>query len=370
MKLSLKLQDNHHHERHHQPPPPPPPLLIRAKIPITIFNLPFLSHFSTTTTQPSDLSLSLSTNFPSFPSLKLSYASASAAAAPPLTLTLKSGTGLFGSPNNSPLVISAHFSFDPSNPAHPNPTFSLLLKPQLGSFSLRKSTFSHPEPAVSAESIIPDAVCDSNSFGFVPLETPAAVKELPPQKKSRASIFKGTQLAATTQMPVAKGVALNLRWRVNFAEDQMPILRINKIGIHRVDDAVKGDEKSEKNEAKLGEMEVMKSMCFWMKREVDALTRANREMKIEFDELRRRSSGGAGGGNVNEGARSGGGGFGGGNVKEGGIRKKKAVAAAPMKQWKGEENGKREEKKNGNVAIDVESELQRAIMAAAASPST
>lgn len=203
----------------------------------------------------------------------------------------------------------------------------------------------------------------------MPLETPAAVKELPPQKNARASIFKGTQLAATTQMPVAKRVALNFRWWVNLAENQMPILRINKIGIHRVDGAVKGDEKSEKNEAKSGELEVMKSICFWMKREVDVLTRANREMKSEFEELRRLSGGGGGGGNVKEGDKNSGGGFGGGNLKEG-VRKK-AVASSPIKQWKGEESGKREEKKNGNVAIDMESELQRAIMAAAAaSPST
>ncbi|XP_047965893.1 uncharacterized protein LOC125210379 [Salvia hispanica] len=217
MKISLKLDENHH-DRHHQSPPPPPSLLLRAKIPLTIFNLPFLSHFSTSTTHPSDLSLSLSTNFPSFPSLKLSHASATAAA-PPLTLTLKSGTGLFGSPKNSPF---------------------------LGSFSLRKSTASHPPPAIAAESINPDAVCDSSSFAFVPLETPAAVKELPPQKISRASILKGTQLAATTQMPLAKRLALSFRWRVNLAEDQLPILRINKIGIQRIDDAVRADEKSEK----------------------------------------------------------------------------------------------------------------------------
>ncbi|KAL1568921.1 hypothetical protein AAHA92_00465 [Salvia divinorum] len=357
MKISLKLDENHH-DRHHQLPSPT--LLLRAKIPLTIFNLPFLSHFSITTTHPSDLSLSLSTNFPSFPSLKLSHASASSAA-PPLTLTLKSGTGLFGSPKNSPFVISAYFSFDPSNPARPNPTFSLFLKPQLGSFSLRKSTVSHPEPTIAAESINPDAVCDSNSFAFVPLETPAAVKELPPQKISRASILKGMQLAATTQMPLAKRLALNFRWRVNFAEDQLPILRINKIGIHRIDVAVIADEK---NEAKSGELEMMKSMFFWMKREADDLTRANQQVKSEFEELRRRS--GVGGGDVvREGVRRSSG-VGSGNAKE--RARKKAVG--PMKQWKVEESGnggeKREEKKNANVGIDVESELQRAIMAASA----
>lgn len=206
----------------------------------------------------------------------------------------------------------------------------------------------------------------------MPLETPAAVKELPPQKSVRDSIFKGMQLAATTEMPVAKRVALNCRWRVNFAEDQMPVLRINKIGIHRVDDKVKDDdeEKRKKNEGRSGEMDVLKSMCFWMKREVDVLTQTNREMKNELEEMRRRSSsGGSGSGNFREGARK----------KP--MPMPMASVESPMKQWKsgrdsgaggGKENeiGKREEKKNGNVvAIDVENELQRAIMAAAAAAS-
>lgn len=200
----------------------------------------------------------------------------------------------------------------------------------------------------------------------MPLETPAAVKELPPEKTVRDSIFKGTQLAAATQMPVGKRVALNFRWRVNLAEDQMPVLRINKIGIHRVDDAVKDEEKEKKNEWKSGELDVLKSMCFWMKREVDVLTQANREMKSTLEEVRRQSSSG--------------GGSDGGRFREGGIQKKPTTdVGSPIKQQKswrdggggGEGSGKREEKKkNGSVAIDVENELQRAIMAAAAaSPS-
>ncbi|KAK6146424.1 hypothetical protein DH2020_020293 [Rehmannia glutinosa] len=356
MKISLKLLQDHQ-KNHHQPP-----VLLRAKIPVTILNLPFLSHFSTTTTHPSDLSLSLSTNFPSFPSLKFSYAT-SAAATPPLSVTLKSGTGLFGSPNNSPLVISAHFSFNPSNPNHPNPTFSLFFKPQLGSFSLRKSTFSHTQSSASSETTNGDAGFDSNSFGFVPLERPETVKDLSVGKNDNDSIFKGIRLAARTQMPVAKRVALNFRWWVNFAEDQMPVLRINKIGIQRIDDVLKDDEnKMKKSEANTGEVEVLKGMCIWMKNELDSLTRVNREMKCELEEMKVGHLGRNGGGDFRE------------------SRRKKAmpcVVESPssgFEQWRnkrnggGEENGKKEEKKkNGNLAIDVENELERAIKAAASS---
>ncbi|KAK4422923.1 hypothetical protein Salat_1874900 [Sesamum alatum] len=371
MKISVKLQDHHKSpdQNHH----PPPPLLLRAKIPITIFNLPFLSHFSTTTTHPSDLSLSLSTNLPSGPSLKLSYASSSTAAAdaaaPPLSLTLKSGTGLFGSPKNSPLVISAHFSFNPSNPNHPNPTFSLFFKPQLGSFSLRKSTFSHAGSDGSSERTDGLAGTDSNSFGFVPLESPASVKDLSVERNDKDPIFKGIQLAARTEMLVGKKVALNFRWFTKFSDDQMPVLRINKIGIQRVDDVLKDDEESKKkSDAKAGELEMLKGMCFWMKRELDVLTRVNREMKCELEEMR--------GGHL---GRNGGGDFRDGVAKRAMPMPSIKSSSGGFEQWRnkrnggvgqenGNVNGEKEEKKNSSLAIDVENELQRAIKAAAAAP--
>ncbi|XAR70601.1 hypothetical protein NMG60_11027508 [Bertholletia excelsa] len=95
MKLSLKVQDGHqdsqsdllHGHRSHEKRP----LLLRAKVPVTVFGLPFLS--SIAAGDPSDLSFSLRTNFPSGPSLKLSYtppsstATGSAVASNPLILT-------------------------------------------------------------------------------------------------------------------------------------------------------------------------------------------------------------------------------------------------------------------------------------------
>ncbi|KAL3619407.1 hypothetical protein CASFOL_036977 [Castilleja foliolosa] len=365
MKVSVKLQDHHHQQTHshdnkyHHHRLQPPPLLVRAKIPVTIFNLPFLSHFSTTTTHPSDLSLSLSTNFPSFPSLKLSYAATTvAAAAPPLSLTLKSGTGLFGSPNNSPLVISANFSFNPSNPNRPNPTFSLFFKPQLGSFSLRKSTFSHSKPTIGSDS---DSNSSPDSLGFVPVESPAIVKDLSVVETENGngnSILKGIQVAARTQMPVTKSLGFDFRWWVSFTEgNRMPVLRINKIGVRRVYDdddvLVSVDDEKNKKKSDEGEMEVLKGMCFWMKKELDGLTRVNREMKCELEEMKA--------GHL---ARN--------NVVE------RPNYSGGFEKWrnskrKGEEiDGKKEEKKSGGcgaAAVDVENELERAIKAAASSSS-
>ncbi|KAL2480164.1 hypothetical protein Adt_33130 [Abeliophyllum distichum] len=289
MKASVKLQD------HHQNQPHALPLLLRAKIPISIFNLPFLSHLSTTTTHPSDLSLSLSTNFPSGPSLKLSYSTTSSSAAtPPLTLTLKSGTGLFGSPNNSPLVINAHFSFNPSNPNHPNPTFSLMFKPQMGSFSLRKTTFSHKQSNISEKPDNGNASFGTKpdngdaSFELVPLEMPGNVKEFEVERNDKDSVFKGISVMARTQMLVAKRVALNCRWNVNFPEDfekKMPFLKVNKIGIERVDEALK-EEKKNTSEGNVGDLELLKGVCFWMKRELDVLQQENRELKCGLEEMK------------------------------------------------------------------------------------
>ncbi|GER35422.1 AMP-dependent synthetase and ligase family protein [Striga asiatica] len=358
MKISLKLQDQHSHgEGCCQPPP----LLLRAKIPVTIFNLPFLSHFSTTTAHPSDISLSLSTNFPSFPSLKLAYAATAASTSPLLTVTLKSGSGLFGSPKNSPLVISAHFSFNPSNP---NPTFSLLLKPRLGSFSLRKSTSSHPEePPTGFDST-------TSSMGFVPLESPPSpAKDLPVEKfRGNCSILRKMQLAARTLMPVSNRAELSFRWRVNFAANQMPVLRINKIGIQRVDfgggnndnddnDYDVQNRKTKGGQGNSGELEVLKGMFFWMKNELDALSRANSEMKRELGEMKTGRTG---------------------RVDMLHCVDNSSSSSAELEQWRSkrkgrgerEESGKKEDKKSEVcVANDVESELQRAIQAAASAAS-
>ncbi|CAA2954689.1 uncharacterized protein LOC111404616 [Olea europaea var. sylvestris] len=359
MKASVKLQDDH--QSHLKAQPHAPPILLRAKIPISIFDLPFLSQFSTTTTHPSDLSLSLSTNFPSGPSLKLSYStttsSSAAATTPPLSLTLKSGTGLFGSPNNSPLVINANFSFNPSNPNHPNPTFSITFKPQMGSFSLRKTTFSHKKTDNINKPDNGEASFGTNSFGFVPLERPGCVKEFEGERIDKDSIFKGISVMARTQMVVAKRVALNCRWSVNFPEDfekKMPFLKINKIGIERVDEVVKEEKK--KNEGNSGDLEVFKGMCVWMKRELDVLQKENRVLKGELEELKA-----------------------GHLLRNNSAARKKGmpVVESPSgesKQWRnkksaeGEENGnvKKEAKKNGARPGDLENELQRAIEAAAA----
>nr|XP_027085087.1 uncharacterized protein LOC113707124 [Coffea arabica] len=373
MKFSLiKLQDNQHQLQQQQPQQNNQihSLLFRAKIPVTIFKLPFLSGLSTTTHHPSDLSLSLSTHFPSGPTLKLSYSTSSSTTAttaststttppPPFTLTLKSGIGQYGSPNESPLIISANFSFSPNNPTS-NPTFSILFKPRLGSFSLRKSTFSNTPSSPSGK-----INGEASSFGFVPLERPVNLKDFSLENKGKDSIFKGISMMARTEMPLAKRVLMTLRWGVNFPDDfskQLPYMAVNKIGIERVDRVkeVEGGKQKRSEGSVGGDSELLKGMCLWMKRELDMLQRENREMKHNLEEMRLGPSGKNGGSS--------------GALGE--TNRKKTIPvveeSSGFEQWRskkngGEENSKKEVKKNGNRLSDVESELERAIKAASSS---
>ncbi|CAK9148386.1 unnamed protein product [Ilex paraguariensis] len=173
--------------------------------------------------------------------------------------------------------------------------------------------------------------------------------------KHKNSIFKGISVLARTEMPVTKRVAINFRWGVNFPEDlgkQMPVLSVNKIGIERIHEAK--EEKGVKEKSKGGDVELMKGMFLWMRRELDVLQRDNREMKHRLEEMKL--------GNLASDQRGG---------AEGVRKKALPVLENPgaFEQWRsknsgGQENGWKEAKKNGNRVSDVESELQRAIKAA------
>ncbi|KAI3693758.1 hypothetical protein L1987_76710 [Smallanthus sonchifolius] len=359
MKASLKLEDQQQNQN---------PILFKAKIPIAVFGLPFLSGFSAThhyASPASDkLSLSLRTYFPSSPSLKLSYntpttTSAAAAAAPaataPFTLTLKSGVSLSGSPNNSPLVISANFSFSPQNP-NPNPNFSIQFKPRLGSFFLHKSissTISNPSKKLNGGST--DG--GENSYGFVPLDRPNIWKELTVESATKGSILSGILMAADTELPVTKRVKVNLRWGVSIPseyEKQLPYLRVKKIKIERIDD-VKEENSNKKQgiEGDLGEFEMLKGMYSWMTRELNDLQNENREMRRALEEIKSRQP------LKNHNGYNASGGESSGGFEQWRMKKKGGGSEA---------NGLRGTKQNQNGgSTDVEGELQKAIKAASSS---
>ncbi|KAL5862546.1 hypothetical protein ACOSQ3_000060 [Xanthoceras sorbifolium] len=402
MKLSLKLQDEH-------------PLL-KAKIPITIFSHPFTSSLITTATSatPQDLSFSLSTNFSSGPSLRFTYTPVSTTSVTtttattttttsPFSLSLKSGLGLFGSPHDSPLIFSAHFSLSPTNPSSVTPSFFLHFKPQLGNFSLRKTTSSsNPSPTISGSHSVSGAHLQSGSSsnseftnGLVSneasgwqdlkLETTNAtengfanfnssfhngvdssngigfVKEraMVWRDGKKGGFFTGISVKANTELPVTKGVMLNLRWGVNFPADsevKLPYLTVNKIGIERVEKVEEVKKNKKKNvEGNAGDLELLKGMCFWMKRDLEALEKENRDMKQCLEEMRMGVS-----------ARSYRGGSDGSGKKifPSSNESFGEVEMLRGRKKNGEGNGQTELKKSVSQANDLESQLQKAIKAA------
>ncbi|GAB2273581.1 hypothetical protein Dimus_015225 [Dionaea muscipula] len=378
MKLSLKLRD----ETHQKP-------LLRAKVPVTILGLPFLSGVVAGDT--ADLSFSLRTNFSSGPSFSFSYhptasitnpvattTATGGSVAHPFSVSLKSGIGLFGSPRDSPLVFSTQFNLFSSNGSNPSltPSFSLLVKPQIGNFSLRKSTSSSNPGSVQRNGVQPDGEV-SNVFGgpiaelakggFV-LDKPLEWRDLTKVEAfgEKSGLFSGIFVTAKTSMPLTRRSLVNFRWGVNFApengghgsEVSRPVLVLNKIGLQRVEE-VKRTEEKVIVEGSNGDLELLKGMCGWMRREMDDLQRGNREIKQALEGIKLQGS----------------------NCRIGGHERdsitRRAVSvpsesASDAEKWRTgkssvQETGKRESQKSATLATEMENELQRALKAASSS---
>ncbi|GAY40008.1 hypothetical protein CUMW_048750 [Citrus unshiu] len=235
MKLSLKLPDD---SQNTQNPP-----ILKVKIPITIFNQPFISSVNT------------------FPFLSAPTFHQALPSNSTIHLSLQR-FGLFGSPQDSPLLFSAHFSLSYTNPTNFTPTFLLHFKPQFGNFSLHKTTSSsNPNPANSGphlQSGSPSNIEFANrsisdeSSGWQDL------KLEPRSGNGNSSFFNGVDSIRSDGI----GVMMNLRWGVNLPADsevKMPCLTMNKIGIERVEKVE--EVKREKNfESDVGDLELLKGM--------------------------------------------------------------------------------------------------------------
>ncbi|KDO37753.1 hypothetical protein CISIN_1g048428mg [Citrus sinensis] len=263
MKLSLKLPDD---SQNTQNPP-----ILKVKIPITIFNQPFISYLTTTTTttktvaaDSQHLSFSLGTNFPSGPSFKLNYSrlSTTCTSTTPFSFSLKSGLGLFGSPQDSPLIFYAHFSLSYTNPTNFTPTFLLHFKPQFGNFSLHKTTLSsnsnpanyglHLQSGSPSNTEFANRSISDESSGWQDL------KLEPRNGNGNGRFFNGVDSIRSDGI----GVMMNLRWGVNLLVDsevKMPCLTLNKIGIERVE-KVEEVKRGKNFESDVGDLELLKGM--------------------------------------------------------------------------------------------------------------
>lgn len=291
--------------------------LLRAKVPITVLGLPFVS-FASCGASSDDLSLQLRTDLPAGPSLRLIYhpdASAPGAPAPtrsPFTLSLKTGLGPWGSPRGSPLLLSARVPLPvpaADGPLTLNPTFTLQISADFGDFSLKKSS---PLTSLAYAGLNPNPAPKENGGGIY---RPLPVGRIE-QGPDVPGFSPGTgALAVRTAFPVSNRAVLKLRWGVNLPSTTMlaegafngngslPFLAVDKFSIERVEGregmvakgtgagdwqqlvVKKGMDKSQKS-ADDGDLESLKGMYFWMKKEADDLQREQLLIREGIDELR------------------------------------------------------------------------------------
>ena len=363
MKLSLKFRD----ETRHQNP------LLRAKIPVTILGLPFLTGIIAG--DSSDLTFSLRSNFSSGPSLSLSYhPTISPPSNFPFSLSLKSGIGLFGSPHDSPLTFTANF-----NPNSLTPTFSLLVKPQFGNFSLFKSVDSSTASSITVDGHLRNGDSSNGSASDFEIEDGSAGGSGRRGKglvwsdlKKDPSILSGILIAARTSMPLTKRAVVNFRWGVSFPPEsgvseavkpQFPMLVMNKISFDRIDEVKKEDTERRVGEAKAGDLELLKGMCSWMTREMEDLQKENREMKEVLECMKKKVPISRGRGEERE--------------REFMGKRMNQLPSTEnsneFERWRSKKNGgnggideggQRESKKSSSRMTEMENELQKAIKAA------
>ncbi|XAR70602.1 hypothetical protein NMG60_11027509 [Bertholletia excelsa] len=190
-------------------------------------------------------------------------------------------------------------------------------------------------------------------MGFVSLERPMDYSD-------KYSVFSGVSVAVRTQLPLTKRLGMNFRWGVNIPSDigkQLPFLTLHKVGIERFAGVEDMKEEVKNDEGKVNDLELLKGMFLSARRELEALQNDNRDLKQRMEALRSGSLRGQ------EWTYQ----------RRGDSAAKKASpvteSSGEFEQWKtkksgGQENGRKEPKKNAKHATDLESELQKAIQAA------
>ncbi|KAM1750675.1 hypothetical protein ACFX11_008887 [Malus domestica] len=276
--------------------------LLRAKVPLSILGLPFQSGI--VAGESKELTLNLATFFESGPSIKIAYRPNDAWN--PFSLVVKTGTGSFGSPISSSMLMSAEFNLLDRGRS---PSFMLHFKPRFGDFSIKKTQSSVFEKIVGSEK---DAVA---------AETPVVEAEFSGKRTVLSSaslaagvlarLFTGMEVAARTSMPVRNRAVVNLRWGVKvpaeiksagvnptagIAFQKIPFLVMNKIGIEHVDG---GDSKAKTTKAAAdnaltfpGNAEVAEA-CFRVKHQLEALRTENGLLRKSVEDLRHEIAGAA-----------------------------------------------------------------------------
>ncbi|CAN1144431.1 Enoyl-[acyl-carrier-protein] reductase [NADH], chloroplastic [Linum perenne] len=301
MKASIKFRDE-------QKPP-----LFRGKIPLNILGFPFLSGIVAGDSK--ELSLNLSTFFDSGPSLKVAYRPNDSWN--PFSFVVKTGTGNFGSPISSPMVMSAEFNLIGN--WNGNPSFMLHFKPRLGDFSIKKSQTSlasrKEEIRSGRNGVVVNSSPDLNDGSLHAVE----LLENPPENgfgakrftaltptttttSSFAAGLSGVEVTAETKLPIRSHAVMSFRWglmvpatnKIGGSKSDLdwminvknvPLLMMNKIGIELV------DKKPDSKSPPAAEIIDQKPDVAAVNRQLEILQRENGLLKKEMDDLRREIGG-------------------------------------------------------------------------------
>ena len=290
MKASLKFRED-------QKP------LLRAKVPLSILGLPFQS--GVIAGESKELTLNLGTFFESGPSIKIAYRPNDTWN--PFSLVVKTGTGPFGSPISSSMLMSAEFNLI----GRGNPSFMLHFKPQFGDFSIKKSQSSVFDGKLvkSLNGAVPD---DDSSIEVVekPFMNGASSKTalaVDSTAGTIAGLFSGIEVAARTTLPVRGRAVVNFRWGVRVPAEvksvgenpnpnpnptagisfqKIPFLVMNKIGIEHVDGGDSKKKTSPDVNFPPASGDVAEA-CFTVKRQLEILHAENGLLKKAVEDLRR-----------------------------------------------------------------------------------
>lgn len=288
MKASLKFRED-------QKP------LFRAKVPINVVGLPFQSGVSAG--ESKELCLNLCTFFESWPSLKVSYRPNDSLNH--FSLIIKTGIGPYGSPNSTPMTMSAEFNLL----GRGNPSFFLHFKPYLGDFSIKKSQSSVFAPktefcsngAVSDDdgSIEVVELMDNGHFlknGTYSSEKPTVFPLISSSEGGTGMVdnmFSGLELRARTVLPVKNGAVLRFQWGLKLpaarlknltaatSSKKLPLLLLNKIAIERV-----ANDHSKQCIKDCPRSNEISEECFCVNRQLQVLQAENGLLRKAIDDLR------------------------------------------------------------------------------------
>lgn len=298
MKASIKFRDDDR------------PLL-RAKVPIGVLGLPFLSGLSAGG-DAKDLLFDLSTAFPSGPALRLSYRPNDTLQ--PFALSVRTGLGLLGSPARAPVALSAEFNLLSSNP----PAFSLLFKPRIGDFSLANSVRS-PPPSESLAPPPPHKLADLSNgndhdheshkaFSFSGNGFAANVAAAGRSGGGVGALLSGMRLTTRSVLPLWNKASLRFQWGLrvppelkaaladdgygrragSLAVSKLPLLVMNKITIeHTPRTPQKSDGDKKGKDALEGEGEAFSLV----KRQLEVLNAESIVLRRAVEDLRAEISG-------------------------------------------------------------------------------